>query len=116
MSEQIYDFHERVHRINRKRAKANRSMRSTFVDSDGYVIVRAKSRARGLPFLGLFLLTMGFFALKSVMIAQLGQEAYDLRIQPQPQNDANYSSSLSDLCDVAAHQADVGQLAVGQFG
>ena len=81
MSEQIYDFHERVHRINRKRAKANRSMRSTFVDSDGYVIVRAKSRARGLPFLGLLLLTMGFFALKSVMIAQLGQEAYDLRIQ-----------------------------------
>ncbi|QTN34967.1 hypothetical protein [Cognatishimia activa] len=58
-----------------------RSHGPAFIDQDGYVIVQAKSRARPVPFLGVFLLALGFFALKGLMIAGIGADIYAIRIQ-----------------------------------
>ena len=55
-----------------------RSNAPAFIDQDGYVIVQAKSRARRVPFLGVFLLALGFFALKGLMIAGIGLLALGL--------------------------------------
>ena len=72
MDIQQQEFEYRVKRLRRKRSKAMRSNAPAFIDQDGYVIVQAKSRARRVPFLGVFLLALGFFALKGLMIAGIG--------------------------------------------
>lgn len=81
MRQQHQEFESRVNRLHRKRGKAMRSSEGTFIDQDGYVIVKAKSRARPMPFLGLGLLALGFFALKGLMIAEMGSQIYAIRIQ-----------------------------------
>ncbi|WP_370229807.1 hypothetical protein [Cognatishimia sp.] len=81
MNAQHQQFEYRVKRLRRKRSKAMQSNAPAFIDQDGYVIVQAKSRARRVPFLGLFLLAIGFFALKGLMIAGMGTDIYAVRIQ-----------------------------------
>ena len=81
MDIQQHEFENRVKRLHRKRSKAARSNTPAFIDQDGYVIVQAKSRPRRVPFLGLFLLALRFFALKGLMIAGMGSDIYAIRIQ-----------------------------------
>ena len=81
MSVQHQEFENRVHRLLHKRVKAARTPSAAFIDQDGYVIVKAKGRARRVPFLGLMLIALGFVALKGLMIAGMGVDIYTLRIQ-----------------------------------
>ena len=81
MDIQQHEFENRVKRLHHKRTKAASSTTPAFIDQDGYVIVQAKSRLRRVPFLGLFLLALGFFALKGLMIAGMGSDIYAIRIQ-----------------------------------
>lgn len=80
MSDPRDAFDDRVNRLYLKRKKAARTSRETFIDKDGYVVVRGQSRSRRLPTTGLLLLIMGFVSLKGLMIAQLGTESYAARI------------------------------------
>jgi hypothetical protein len=80
-TEQNSEFENRVKRLHRKRHKALGSKMPAFIDQDGYVIVKAKSRPRRIPFLGLGLIALGFFTLKGLMIAGMGSETYTARVQ-----------------------------------
>lgn len=69
-----------MNRLEQKRARARRASNATFVDDDGYVIVTAKQRRRRLSVVSISILIIGFFALKGAMIAQIGEEQFDAKV------------------------------------
>lgn len=76
MAEPRDEFSLRLRRLNAKRKTSLRQSRSAFLDNDGYVIVRGYREKRGIPYMGLMILMVGFFGLKGALMAQMGEATY----------------------------------------
>ncbi len=81
MSESYAEFHDRLARIYRKQEKTGRMGREAVViDRGGYVIVRGAGRRRGIPWAGLFTITVSFFVIKGILMSQYGPDFYSQNI------------------------------------
>lgn len=82
MDESRSSFDSRLRTIGRKHKAMSHGCVAQ-MRGDGLVLLKPKSyRARrGFPLRGLVLFMLGFFAFKGFMIANIGAEGYDQRIQ-----------------------------------
>lgn len=77
MSVSNAEFQERLSRISRQKAEVEANPRAALaVDRDGYFILRGAGRRRGLPWHGLAVIVFSFFAIKGLMMSQLGPDFY----------------------------------------
>ena len=80
MSDTFYEFDQRLRKINRKHQVLARGYTSV-VGKDGLIIVKPRrAQRRRVPMKGLVMLMIGFFGFKGLMLAQLGEGAYDSRV------------------------------------
>lgn len=77
---ETYDhFQKRLKGLGRKHAKMTRGYH-TKVGKDGLITVVTKRPRRNLPFKGLILMAVGFFAFKAFMLAAVGPVTYNERL------------------------------------
>jgi hypothetical protein len=72
-------FDKRLSKIDHTRQAMARGYTS-FVGSDGLIVIRPRRRPLRLPIKGIALMALGFFGLKGMMLAQIGLEGYSERL------------------------------------
>lgn len=73
------EFDQRVTRLSKKHQKLSRGYRAT-LRSDGLVVMKPQRVRSGVPAKILLLCLLGFFAFKAFLLANLGQSAYQYRV------------------------------------
>lgn len=72
-------FEVRMNRINRRHQRLSRGYVMS-VNHDGLVIAEPKARSSIIPWRGILFVLAGTLIVKSVMLAQVGPEAYEARV------------------------------------
>lgn len=80
MADMYNEFDDRLRRIESSRTRLKRGYSLT-VDRDGLIVARPRAARRSLPWKGMLLLVVGFIAFKALLIAYLGVETYNDRVQ-----------------------------------
>lgn len=79
MADMFNQFDDRLRRIEVNRTRLKRGYALT-VDRDGLIVARPRYSRRGIPWRGMILMVVGFFAFKSLLIAYLGIQTYQDRV------------------------------------
>lgn len=79
MSETLFHFDKRVHRIARKNRKLARG-HVNFIDRAGLIRQRPRRSLAALPLRGLMIIGLGFVGFKGLLIAHQGPVQYDEKL------------------------------------
>lgn len=72
-------FEVRMNRINRRHQRLSRGYVMS-VNHDGLIIAEPKPRTSVIPWRGLLFVLVGTLIVKGVMLAQIGETAYEARV------------------------------------
>lgn len=73
------DFEVRMNKINRRHKRLSRGYVMS-VNHDGLVIAQPKPRQGFIPWRGILFVLVGMLAVKSIMLAQVGTDNYQARV------------------------------------
>lgn len=74
------EFDKRLRRIERRNRRLSHGA-VPYIDSTGLVSYRPRRSGLRLPLRGLFLLALGFIVFKGLVLAHLGPDLYDERVE-----------------------------------
>ncbi|WP_299415235.1 hypothetical protein [uncultured Sulfitobacter sp.] len=74
------DFQARVGHVDKKQSRLVRRGYTTRIDRNGVIVAKPKAMRLRLPVKGAFLLIVGFFCLKALILSANGPDTYNDRL------------------------------------